>query len=516
MPQDPLASSFTRASAALRAGDFRAAEQIFREIVDQDPTAADAWLGLAVTSMRGAAPAVAVQYAERAVALDGDNALYLNNLGIAHGECGDYTAAERAFQAAVANKPEYAEAHYNLAKTLHKQGRLDESLREYERVYALQPTSVPAQLGLVGMYRLQGQTERALSLLRDIGKSAPLAPPLGPHYARCLADVEGPDSAIAWLRQELARNPDAASAHHFLAVLLLSVGNWREGWTEYLWRSHPQPKRAKPSLSGEARGRRVLLRADQGLGDVVFFMRFVDQLRARGAVPALDCPTKLVPLLAGSIELGAQGHDLEVSIGDLPALLGAEDVVPPFRLRPDEARCSRMRETLAALGKPPYLGVTWQAGTDVLHRREFGADMGLLFKQIPPDLLGKALRGWPGTVLSLQREPIAADVDRFREGLGAPAADLGAANEDLEEMLALLSLLDEYVAVSNTNIHLLAGLGRTARVLVPHPPEWRWMHQGNSPWFPGFQLYRQTKQLHWTDALKRLRHDLGSPPRARA
>ena len=36
-------------------------------------------------------------------------------------------------------------------------------------------------------------------------------------------------------------------------------------------------------------------------------------------------------------------------------------------------------------------------------------------------------------------------------------------------MLALLSLIDEYVGVSNTNMHLRAGVGKTAKVLVPAP-----------------------------------------------
>lgn len=46
-------------------------------------------------------------------------------------------------------------------------------------------------------------------------------------------------------------------------------------------------------------------------------------------------------------------------------------------------------------------------------------------------------------------------------------------NEDREDLLALLALLDDYVGVSNTNMHLLGSLGKTARVLVPNPPDWK-------------------------------------------
>jgi len=84
-------------------------------------------------------------------------------------------------------------------------------------------------------------------------------------------------------------------------------------------------------------------------------------------------------------------------------------------------------------------------------------------------------------------------------------------NEDLEEMLALLTALDDYLGVSNTNMHLRAGIGRTARVLVPWPAEWRWMAAGHaSPWYPGFRVYRQQPDGDWNEALTRLRGDLAA------
>ena len=91
-----------------------------------------------------------------------------------------------------------------------------------------------------------------------------------------------------------------------------------------------------------------------------------------------------------------------------------------------------------------------------------------------------------------------------------PVHDLCAVNEDLDESLAAMSALDEYVGVSSTNVHLRAGTGRTGRILVPFPPEWRWMAAGDSAWFPGFTVYRQDVASGWDAALGRLRADL--PP----
>ena len=94
--------------------------------------------------------------------------------------------------------------------------------------------------------------------------------------------------------------------------------------------------------------------------------------------------------------------------------------------------------------------------------------------------------------------------------LGREAYDLMALNDDLEDMLAALSLLDEYVTVSNTNVHLRIGAGGTCRVLVPNPAEYRWMSGGDeSPWFPGSKVYRQRVDGDWGGAFAALIEDLG-------
>jgi hypothetical protein len=227
---------------------------------------------------------------------------------------------------------------------------------------------------------------------------------------------------------------------------------------------------------------------------------------------------KLAPLLAGQVEIAQlAASDWPVWIADLPSMLQTEETPGAFPLRAS----NDARERLAALGPPPYLGVTWRAGTDLRRSREFGVEQRILFKEIPPALLGRALQGWPGTMVSLQRAPLANELDAIRSAARAQVHDLSAANEDLREVLAVLAALDQYVAVSNTNVHLLAGLGRTARILVPSPPEWRWMRsEGGSPWFPGFSVYRQPANRDWSEPLRRLREDLfssaGAAPRARA
>jgi len=517
------AASFAAGMAALDGGDFGTAERIFQAIVEREPAAHQAWLALAVVAIQTGSPDLAVERARRAVALDRTNTGYLNKLGVAYAEQGDLRASEQAFRRALKIRPAYAAAHHNLAKALQKQGRLSESLKEFERAYRLAPSTTEFQLSLCRTYRLHGDPARALALLRAaVGDALPPAAVI-PELAHCIAEVEGGEAASAWLRGVLAQQPDCQPAHYTLALMLLSVGEWLEGWKQHLWRRHRAPDRATPpeALAARLDGRRILLRGEYGLGDILFFLRFTPELRARGAQIALELPpqvAKLAPLLAGQIEIARpQASDWPVWIADLPSLLQTAQTPAAFPLRAS----ADARERLAALGPPPHLGITWRAGTDLRRSREFGVEQRILFKEIPPELLGRALRGWPGTLVSLQRGSVPDELRALREASRKEVHDLSAVNEDLREALAVLAALDDYVAVSNTNIHLCAGLGRTARVLVPYPPEWRWMRtEGNSPWFPGFSVYRQDASRDWSAPLAQLRSDLAtaarSPPRARA
>ncbi len=201
---------------------------------------------------------------------------------------------------------------------------------------------------------------------------------------------------------------------------------------------------------------------------------------------------------------------LTIVAGDLPMVISARGAavdpleVRPLRLKPASERTEAMRDLLSNVGPPPYLGLTWRSGTPLSQQQ--GWRNGLLSKEVPLEVLASAIQGKRATFISLQRNPEHGETARLGEMAGASVYDASEVNEDLENMLALVDLLQEYVGVSNTNMHLRAGLGKGAHVIVPNPPEWRWMASGaSSPWFPNFEIYRQRWDGTWEQATERLR-----------
>jgi hypothetical protein len=340
-----------------------------------------------------------------------------------------------------------------------------------------------------------------------------------------------------------------------MAGVYLSVGDLQAGWREYEWRTarlsfladNPRIRLAAEAPANLS-GKKICLLREQGLGDELFFLRFAAELKSRGAEITYLAHAKLASLLERVPALdrvitqqdALPAADSMMLVGDLPRVLAPfaccplrprsvsrqrrpgtltqgiafarrlrvfyPELLPPLAQTVPPLRLRDMKRRLDGLGPPPYFGITWRAGIAPAQQR--GAAR-LLHKALPLEELGAALREVDGTLLALQRNPESGEIGRLASLTGRPVHDLAALNEDLEAMLALLALLDEYIGVSNTNMHLRAGAGRTARVLVPCPPEWRWMAAGDeSPWFPGFRVYRQGPDGDWSGALARLTREL--------
>ena len=256
---------------------------------------------------------------------------------------------------------------------------------------------------------------------------------------------------------------------------------------------------------------------DQGLGDEIFFLRFAALLKKKGAWIAYQTDQKIkslveeIPFLDSVLtESDARPKNVEsYSVSDVPYLLQIDnpDKFPPaVPLSIKKHRSDDIQKTLLEAGSGPYIGVTWRAGTQ---SESHPLEAKLAYREVDIHKLADTLRPLNATIVILQRNPDKGEISEFEATLDRKMLDLSNLNEDLEGMLALLSLLDDYIGVDNTNMHLSASISKPCRILVPHPPEWRMTAKGKqSVWFTGFNLYRQAIDGEWDAALEELSSDL--------
>jgi serine/threonine protein kinase/Tfp pilus assembly protein PilF len=142
-----------RSTNTLTLKGLKEAQAYFQEAVQQDPSFALAYVGLAdcylgLGSFRWIAPQDAYRHANEAIR----KAVELNpNLGEAHSTLGwlswryewDWAAAEKEFKRALELNPNYVTGHINLGLYLGWSGRVAQGLAEYRRVAELDPVSPP-------------------------------------------------------------------------------------------------------------------------------------------------------------------------------------------------------------------------------------------------------------------------------------------------------------------------------------------------------------------------------------
>jgi len=427
--------------------------------------------------------------------------------------------ADREIEGAVADFPGDPELHNVHGTLLQKRGEWGAARAAFEKALALRPRFSGARINLAMALRKLGESEAsARELERARGDAANDAEALT-TLAMIAGQAGESAQAIALFEQAIALDPAWPRPRGLLGAELLREGRIERGWKEYLYR----PARATqmyaaiargtypPALPADLRGRRFALLGEQGLGDVLFFLRYAKPLADAGARFHVHADPRLEPLLRRVLPIddwlpapqppaGAE----PIWMGDLPLVARplAGDVAPTLRIAPLAERVERMRSRLPATGRR-RIGLAWKAGTPP---GEGPAAQQLLSKDVPVESLAHAFAGREVDCIVLQRHPQAQALERF--AAVASMHDFSAVNDDLEDMLALLSLLDDYAGVSSTNVHLLAAAGGGGHILVPHPAEWRWQLAGASPWFPQFSVHRQGRDGDWSGALRSLQGEL--------
>ena len=478
------------------------------------------------------------------------------NLGVALHRLERYEEAERAFRACLGLKPDFVAACVSLAVTLNCLRQHTEAEALCREALARDPGQKNALPVLARALTFQHRWREAVECYQQTVREFPENSDAYGALGSALARTDRLTEAMQAFDRALALGNVSVHTRFAKAVALFAAGRMAEGAAEYAGRhersafieNHPERALAA-GLPRDLRDQVVCLHGEQGIGDELFFLRFAPLLKARGGSVILHGHPKLAPVVArcGALDRVLPNAEPYASadhilfVGDLLAhfLGGLElssirprgishrqragaarpssvfprhsrvywpQLPPPLPLAPLPERLASSTGRLRSLGPPPYLGLTWRAGTGPLEQR---GHLWSLYKEIPLERFATALRGVEGTLISLQRRPEAGETQRLATLAGRTVHDLSVANEDLEEMLALLAVLDDYIGVSNTNMHLRAGVRVTARVLVPWPAEWRWLTSGEaSPWFPGFRVYRQDPNGDWSAALKRLARDV--------
>jgi protein O-GlcNAc transferase len=262
MAPGEIQQTFNSALQHHQAGRLREAENLYRQVLAQQPTHFGAMHLLGVIAYQAGRYDVAVDLIRRAIALRPDfaeahsnlgNALKdsgrldeaiaafrqalsfnpnlaqaRNNLGNALMDKGQLDEAIAAFHQAIALRPDYAEAHTNLGNALKEKGQLDEAVAAYRRAIALNPNLPGAYCNLGEVLREKGQLDEAIAACKQAIALNPNLPEAFGNLGNALRDKGQFDEAITALRRAIALDPKYAQAHSNLGIALRDKGHLDE------------------------------------------------------------------------------------------------------------------------------------------------------------------------------------------------------------------------------------------------------------------------------------------------
>jgi len=320
--------------------------------------------------------------------------------------------------------------------------------------------------------------------------------------------------ALACYDRAIHLAPDFEGANWNKALLLLLMGDYKEGFEQFEWRLRKiDPSYAVDHLKNNTPdvetliGKTVIIQYEQGLGDVIMFMRYGSLLQQCGVKVIMMMPIELYEIAKTMnthikiLHLGLDMPEFDVSIPvmSLPILFGTtlNDVPAPIPYL--YATEHKQNAWLRKLGdkKRARIGiaVTGSRAHDNDHNRSMNLEtiQPIIDLQIDCHLLQKEVRAHDQGFIDIN-----SNIRCHSRYLN-----------DFSDTAALASMMDIVISVDTSVAHLCAAMGIEVWLLLPYTPDWRWMHQrSDTPWYPSVKIYRQTRKGKWNDVVQTVRNDL--------
>jgi Flp pilus assembly protein TadD len=480
---------------------------------------------------------------------------------------GRHAEAIDCYQKALAASPSDPRVLFALGNTARALGMARPAEVFYRQVLAIAPDRIEALINLANLLRANGQAEAARALLapalernpqshelwltlgsafRDAGNADEAerhyrrALDLKPDYAAALSNLAdmlagkgAHAAALPLYDRALCAEPDNAQARLNRAVLHLLMGNLLQGWEDYAARlgipgkapicDHGLKRWKGESLSGK----RLLVTAEQGIGDQLMFASMIRDLAARadaeGGCIVLECEPRLVPLFARSFEeiavhpcrmetRGADVHasygwldeaggaDLAIDMGSLPLYLRgdlAKFPKPNVFLDADEIETLNWQRTLSNAAEGPFIGICWRSGK---------LTSGRALNYAPLKNWAAFIRDIPGTPVCVQYDATPEEIGLLGELSGKTVVVPGGIDQkqELDRACALLCALDAVVSAPTAVCWLSAGTGvPTFKIL--RDAAWTSFGRDHEPFAPAARCIVPDVAGGWADGFAKAR-----------
>lgn len=501
----------------IRLGNVTAAISSLEKAASLAPDNAELHCRLCELLLKNGLTEDALAHSTRAIELAPDHPAALSQHVAAFRKNGTTDELVRFLKGAVDRHPELPAYQYELCLAREQLDGKTYSAEQAQRALELFPDDLRILLLLVRLLRDLGRSSDIASLVDDRLRRDP-DDPLGQSMQANLHYDNGKlPEAEALYRHVLKKHPDMPVVRAALGVLLLTKGEFDEGWPFYASRIHTEfspvnPIPPLPLWDGRTdRDIDLLVMDEQGLGDSIQFARFLPLARKRVRTLRVVANRRLARLLSPLDQGFADCADIQaIPIGEkdswrwipIMSLAQALDVgeadfgagVPYISAEPDLV--DHWKPKMAGTGL--RIGIAWQGNPDS------GAEAG---RSLPLSAF-EPIAGLDGvTLYSLQKFHGTEQLETvgFRDRITTFGDDFDAGDDAFIDTAAVMANLDLIITSDTSTAHLAGALGRPVWVALNERPEWRWQREReDSPWYPTMRLFRQRENGNWASVMGRM------------
>jgi len=499
-----------------QAGRLREAEPLYRQILARQPDHADALHQLGFLSHQMGLNSAALPLLNRAIAINAQSADYQVHLAMVLSALGQSDEAIAALERAATIEPNDPEPYFHLGNGLLSRGRIDDAIGAYQHSAALGPGVVVVYNNLAAALKLAGRLEESIATYREALKIRPDFAEAHNNLGGVLQELGRFEPAMVEFKRALALRPNFPEARMSVALALLVQGDFKRGWQEYEARRELRKKPGEMRFSepywngSDPAGRRILLRAEQGFGDTIQFIRYAPLIAAKGAHVIVHAPPELRRLLAtvrGVSRVVCAGDaiepvDAQCLLMSLPRILGTTlETIPasvPY-VAPDPALAEHWRGRMS--GRPPGLkvGLVWAGGAHNKSDRTRSLSLAALapLTRVPGVQFYSLQKG--AAARQARTPPAGFDICDWTDDLG-----------NFADTAALAANLDLVISVDTAVAHLAGAMGLSVWLALPFVPDFRWLlNRNDSPWYPTMRLFRQARSGDWDGVIAGMAEALG-------
>jgi tetratricopeptide (TPR) repeat protein len=222
-----------QAITAHQKGRLKEAEQLYRSILENQPTNLDVNnnLGVLLCAL-GKFDEAEASY-RKAIEIKPDYVDAHYNLGVVLQELGEHQKAISSYKKTIQIQPNYAKAHNNLGNVLKELGEHQKAISSYEKAIQIQPNDADAHYNLGIVLQKLGEHQKAMNSFKKAIQMQPNYAKAHNNLGSALQNLDKFDEAEASYRKAIEIKPDYVEAHNNLGSALQSLGRLDKAEASY-------------------------------------------------------------------------------------------------------------------------------------------------------------------------------------------------------------------------------------------------------------------------------------------